>query len=55
MHGIVWVNFLKGIIYLVRAQSFPKNQHYLRPDTHTYALAPEDKKCSENLTYVLKD
>ena len=25
-----------GIIYLVRKQSFPKNQLFLPPDTHTY-------------------
>ena len=34
-----------GILYLVRTQIFPKNQHFLPPDTHV--------RFSENFTYVL--
>ena len=30
-----------GIIHLVRTQNFPKNQHFLPPDAHTYV----SKKC----------
>ena len=28
-----------GIIHLVRSQNFPKNKHFLPPDTHTYVCA----------------
>ena len=34
-------------IYLVRTQHFPKKQHFLPPDTHTYV------SCSENFAYTL--
>ena len=34
-----------GIIHLIRTQNFPKNQHFLPPDTHTYVCESGGKKC----------
>ena len=34
-----------GIIYLLRSQNFPKNQHFLPPDTHTFMCVSGGKKC----------
>ena len=35
-----------GIIHLVRTENFPKNYHFLPPDTHTYVRVLTDgKKC----------
>ena len=28
--------YYKGIIHLIRMKSFPKNSHFLPPDTHMY-------------------
>ena len=33
-----------GIIHLERSKNFPKNQHFLPPDTHTYMPVSEGKK-----------
>ena len=33
------------VIHLVRTQNFPKNEHFLPPDTHTYLCVSGDKKC----------
>ena len=30
---------------LIYSQNFPKNQHFLPPDTHTYMCVSEGKKC----------
>ena len=30
------LHFLSGIIHLVRVENFPKDLHFLLPDTHTY-------------------
>ena len=41
-----------GIIHLVRTENFPKNQHFLPPDTHTYVRAYQGVRnvgFSENL------
>ena len=42
-HYLFAFNF--GIIHLVRIQNFPKNQHFLLPDTHTYVCVSGGKKC----------
>ena len=42
-HYLFAFNF--GIIHLVRKQNFPKNQHFLLPDTHTYMCVSGGKKC----------
>ena len=34
-----------GVIHLVRTQNFPKNQHFLPPDMHTYVCVSWGKKC----------
>ena len=34
-----------GIIHLVSSQNFPKNWHFLLPDTHTYVSVSQGKKC----------
>ena len=34
-----------GVIYLVHLQDFPKNQHFLPPDTYTYVCVSGGKKC----------
>ena len=33
------------VIHLVRTQTFPKNLHFLLPDTYTYVYVQEDKEC----------
>ena len=35
-----------GVSKKQSALSFPKNEHFLPFDTHTYVCASEDKKCS---------
>ena len=35
----------KGIIHLVRLQIFPKNKHFLPPDTHKYVYVSGGQKC----------
>ena len=35
----------EGFIHLVRTQNFPKSQHFLHPDTHTYMCVSGGKKC----------
>lgn len=39
----------KGIIYLVPVKSFPKNLHFLPPDTYTYVRVSGGKKCQKVL------
>ena len=48
---------LIGIIYLVHKQHFPKNQHFLLPDTQTYVYQSWGKNVSflENFSYVLNE
>ena len=33
-----------SVIYLVRTQNFPQNEHFLPPDTHTYICISGGKK-----------
>ena len=33
------------IIYLGRAQNFPKNYHFTPPNMHTFVCESEGKKC----------
>ena len=35
---------LVGILHLVHTQNFPKKQHFLPPETHTYMCESGDKK-----------
>ena len=45
----------KGIIYLVRLQNFPKNKHFLPPDTHKHVYVSGDRNVSfpKNFANVL--
>ena len=38
--------FYLGVVHLVRTQNFPKNQHFLPPDTHTYVCVSGGKYVS---------
>ena len=40
-----YLNFFQGFIHLVCTQRFPKNQHFLSPDAHTYVSESGGKKC----------
>ena len=34
----------QGIIHVLHTQNFPKKQHFLKPDTHTYLCVSGGKK-----------
>ena len=46
--------FKQGMIHLVSTQYFPKNQHFLPPDMHTYQ-GVRNVKFSEDFAYVLNE
>ena len=52
-------NITQEIIDLVRTQNFPKNQHFLPPDTYTYVRCVyqgvRNVSFSENVAYVLNE